>query len=252
MSDDERINAIISAFEERIQELKADGKTSPKNIQEDSLLYDFSTYLVQNCSLTQRCLEILMQIVEFYPTIMKDNVSLLDKIIKISQQENLEVNSYLLEIWERVESISSIQLIIERINEMIPFSDNYELVQAFESKCGWTVVRIKETIQAFAHWVDEELMKLAQTQNYYQELADMLSPFIHNPDRKLANESFSEQIMWFKNLTQHKYDDSPTGCYKEICYTLAKLDIDLSTQHEWIPHPNKEFHTMFLIMTFLE
>ncbi|NHJ46354.1 MAG: hypothetical protein FK733_01075 [Asgard group archaeon] len=249
---DERINAIITAFEERIRELQAEGYKSSKDFQEDSLLYDFSSYLVQNCPLTKHCLEIFMQIVEFYPTILKDDVSLLDKIIKISEHENLEVNPYLLEIWERVDLIVSIQLILSRINELLPFAENNDLVESFEAKSGWIVNRVKEIIQAFAHWVDEELMSLAQTQNYYQELADLLSPFIHNPDRKLSSESFSEQITWFRNLTQHKYEDSPTGCYKEICYVLAKLDIELSTQHEWIPHPNKEFHTMFLIMTFLE
>lgn len=252
MSDEERIQAVITAFEERIEELRTDGYKSPKEFQQDNLLNDFASYLVQNCSITKHCLEILMQIIEFYPTIMKDNLTLLDKVIKIGKQENLELNPYLLTIWEKVESIKNVQQIIKRINELHPFANNGELVQLFETKCGWPVERVKEIIKAFAHWIDEELVTLAKTENYYAELADLLSPFIYNPSRRLANESFSDQIEWFQELTQHKYEDSPTGCYKEVCYILAELGIDLSTQHEWIPHPNKEFHTMYLITTFLE
>jgi hypothetical protein len=251
MSDDERINAIITAFEERIDELKAEGRTSPNAFQEDSHLNDLASYLVENCSISQRCLEILMQITEFYPFVMKNNVTLLDKVIQICLQESLNPTPYLLEIWERIDSIDSSHLVVKRINELLPFSNNAEVVQAFETKSGWSIARIKEIVLAFAHWIDDELITLAQTQNYYQELADLLSPLIHNPSRKVVNESFAEQIDWFWKLTQHKYEDSPTGCYKEICYVLANLGVDLSTQHEWIPHPNKEFHTMFLIMTFL-
>jgi hypothetical protein len=252
MSDEERITAVITAFEERIEELQAEEYKSPKEFQEDALLNDFASYLVQNCSITKRCLEVLMQIIEFYPTIMKDNLTLLDKVIQISKQENLELNPYLLEIWERVDSIQNIQQIIVRINDLHPFTDNSDLVQLLEGKSGWTIERVKEIIQAFAHWIDEKLVPLAQTENYYKELADLLSPFIYNPSRKLAKESFLSKIEWFQKLTQHKYDDSPTGCYKEICYVLAELGIELSTQHEWVPHPNKKFHTIYLITTFLE
>ncbi|MBD3193318.1 MAG: hypothetical protein GF308_21970 [Candidatus Heimdallarchaeota archaeon] len=252
MSNEERIQTVITAFEDRIEELQTEGYESPEEFQQDSLLNDLASYLVQNCSISKRCLEILMQIIELYPTIMKNNTDLLDKVIQITKQEDLELNPYLLQIWEKVESIENVQKIIERINELHPFANNSELVQSFETKSDWTVQRVKESIQTFAKWIDEELVPLAQTENYYAELTDLLSPFINEPSRKLANESFPDQIEWFRKLTQHKYQDSPTGSYKEICYLLARLDIDLSTQYEWIPHPNKEFHTMFLITSFLE
>ncbi|MCE7746324.1 MAG: hypothetical protein GPJ52_14435 [Candidatus Heimdallarchaeota archaeon] len=69
---------------------------------------------------------------------------------------------------------------------------------------------------------------------------------------KAVNEFFPNKVKWFRDLTQHKYDDSHTSCNKKICYTLAELDIELAPSKEWIPYPCKHFHTMFLITTYLE
>ncbi|MGC9778363.1 MAG: hypothetical protein HZR80_03895 [Candidatus Heimdallarchaeota archaeon] len=252
MTDLERIAAVITAFEERIQELQAEGLKSHLDQQNDSLFCELASYLVQHCNTSKQCLEFLMRIAELYPNIMLKDVSLIDKVIQICKQEELNITPYVLGIWHHVDFIDIIHLIVERINELHPFASDYPLVQSFEEKSGWSIERIKETIRAFAHWVDEELVPLAQTENYYLELAELLSPLIHNPSRKVANEPFSNQVKWFWDLTQHKYDESPTICYKKICYTLAELDIGLAPSKEWIPNPNKEFHTMFLITTYLE
>ncbi len=248
----ERITSVITAFEECIQELQVEGLKSHLDLQNDNIFCELASYLVQQCNTSKQCLDILMRIAELYSNIMVKDISLIDKVVQICKQEELTITPYVIGIWEHVNLIDSINLIVEQINELHPFANDFSLVQSFEEKSCWSIERIKETIQAFAHWVDEELVPLAQTENYYLELAELLSPLIHNPSRKVANEPFSNQVKWFWDLTQHKYDESPTSCYKKICYTLAELNIELAASKEWIPYPNKEFHTMFLITTYLE
>lgn len=87
MANMDRINAIIAAFEERIQKLQTEGIKSKIDYQNDNLFCELTTYLIQQCSTSKPCLDVLISVTEFYPNILLKDISLVDNVINICKQD---------------------------------------------------------------------------------------------------------------------------------------------------------------------